>query len=74
MNVSKFLLLIFILIALASHVAQSTSVGALIWGGKNVGAIAATSKGTIVLLASMVLSYVFLVYVVYKVKFHDDDE
>jgi hypothetical protein len=72
MNVSKFLLLLFILIAMASHVAQSTTVGALIWG-KSANAIA-NSKGTIVFLASMVLSYIFLVYVVYKVKFHDDDE
>jgi len=69
--VSKFLLLLFILIALVSHVMQSSGVGALITGGKNV---SANSKGTIVFLASMVLSYVFLVYVVYKVKFHDDDE
>ena len=57
---------------MVSQVAQSTSVGALIWG-KSANAVA-NSKGTIVFLTSLVLSYIFLVYVVYKVKFHDDDE
>ncbi len=66
MNVSKFLLLIFILIAVASQVAQFLLT--------RVPVATTNLKLTWAFLASIVLAYVFLVYVVYKVKFHDDEE
>ena len=68
MNVSKFLLLVCILIAVVSQVALYLSSKTVIEASRTILNLTHT------FLVSIVLAYVFLVYVVYKVKFHDDDE